>query len=137
MGDVAAVSVQEMSEEFSHLTEKGIAKDKGMLESLTTLQTRATKVLSPYHELSIRIIEKIFKLASDLHEFELAFQAGRSLMPLYELYLETSPIYTLQLVKLFILVVSQDMRDSEINKRELYLKVSFKVSSFQFIYVQE
>jgi hypothetical protein len=84
MGDVAAVSVQEMSEEFSHLTEKGIAKDKGMLESLTTLQTRATKVLSPYHELSIRIIEKIFKLASDLHEFELAFQAGRSLMPLYE-----------------------------------------------------
>jgi predicted transcriptional regulator len=30
MGDVAAVSVQEMSEEFSHLTEKGIAKDKGI-----------------------------------------------------------------------------------------------------------
>jgi SET and MYND domain-containing protein len=90
---------QRLSEEFDSLTKENQAKDKGRMERLISFQSRADKVLSPYHNLSIRIKEKIMDLAIDLCEWEVAFRVGSSLTQFYrcECLYSCPCVYNIQL----------------------------------------
>jgi hypothetical protein len=81
-GDTA--SVKRTSEEFDGLTREHCANNKDMLKNLLALESRVDQVLSPYHNLTFQIKEKIMGVAQVLCEKEVAFRVGCSLIPLYE-----------------------------------------------------
>jgi hypothetical protein len=99
-GKVPTPNIARISEEFEFLSEQFLPRDRDMLERLMSLETRAEKIISPYHHLSIHIKERIMGLALDNLELEIAIKVGRSLAQLYQLYLEVSPVHTVHLIKL-------------------------------------